>query len=209
MEYDIQRAKQALEFLTETPYFSHYTKRLKALMGRPRALPYKEEAEPLNELLIIGRQSPQALDNLLDAVQFKRGDRNSYQREYMAAKRSRERKVAQLESLLRGRELKLDERRDLLLKQYDIWNREKDAFLAARSTEHRAQFNEDPDWQARNAYTKRFWEIKDDELDALLQEATRTLAQTTVKRKRLVVVEQPKATVMREKLLEVLDKRKR
>jgi hypothetical protein len=208
MDYDVHRAKLALEFLTATPYFTHYTKRLKALLARPRALPYRDEAEPLNELLVIGRQSPQALDNLLDAVQFKRSDRSSYQREYMAAKRARERKAIQLESLLRGRDLTLDERQQSLLKQYEIWNKEKEQFLTDRATEHQAEFGEAPDWMARNAYTKHFWEIKDAELDTLLQEATRTLAKT-VTRKRLVVVEKPKATMMREKMLEVLDKRKR
>jgi hypothetical protein len=209
MDYNLQRAKQALEFLTETPYFTHYTKRLKTLLGRPRALPYRDESEPLNELLIIGRQNPQALDNLLNAVQFKRSDRSSYQREYMAAKRGRERKVVQLESLLRGRDLSLDERNEVLLKQYEIWNREKEAFLVERIQQHTEQFGEAPDWLSRNTYTKHFWEAKESELDALLQEATRTLAKGAVKRKRLVIVEKPKDTVMREKMLALLDKRKR
>ncbi len=209
MEFDRDRAREAVQFLVDSPYYTHYTRRMRTLLDKPRSLPYRDEAEVLNELLVIGRQNPKALENLLALAEYKRSDRGSYQRDYMATKRARDRKVTQLEALLRGRDIGLEERRDVLLKQYAVWNKEREAFLAEREIAHRkVNDGTEATWQDRNAYIRAFWELKDAELDGLLQEATKTLAKTT-KRKRLVVVEPPNPTVMRSKLLDVLDKRRR
>jgi hypothetical protein len=126
----------------------------------------------------------------------------------MAAQRSRYKRIAQLEALLRGKPLTLDERQAAISKQYEVWNKEKDQFLSARSDLHLTEFGATPDWTARNAYTRSFWEMKDAELDALLAEAEKTLTKVA-KRKRLVMVPPTKQTQMAEKLLKVLDDRRK
>jgi hypothetical protein len=208
MSYELSRVREAVQFLVDSPYFSHYAKRIRALTERPRSLPYKDDTEALNELVIVGRANRQALENLLELAELKRDGRGDYQRQYMAAQRSRYKRIAQLEALLRGKPLTLDERQAAISKQYEVWNKEKDQFLSARSDLHLTEFGTPPDWTARNAYTRSFWEMKDAELDALLAEAEKTLTQV-VKRKRLVVVPPTKQTQMAEKLLKVLDDRRK
>lgn len=208
MHYDLSRIREAVQFLVDTPYYAHYTKRLRSLVSRPRAMPYKDDAEVLNELLILGRSNPEALDNLLELAKYKRNGRGDYQRQYMAAQRGRYRKISQLEEVLTGRSLSPDEKKEAITKQYIIWNKDKGEFLSNRAKDHIDEFGEPPDWNARNTYIRAFWEAKDAELDALLSEATKTLSKT-VTRKRLVVVKKDNPTVMAEKLRKVLDARRK
>lgn len=200
VKYDVQRARQAVQLLVDTSYFSHHLRKLNSTLPKPRALPFRAELEVLNELLVIGRQSKEAFDNLIALAQFKRDDRNTYQRDYMAAKRQRDRKVIKLEESMVGRKLTLDERRHLLLKQYEVWNKERDVFLKTIA---------DRPWAERNAALKDFWKRKEDEIDLLQNEADR---HGPVKRHRVYKVEAPKKppkpTVMREALKKALDTRR-
>lgn len=162
IEYNKDRARRAVQFLVDSPYFHHHVVKLRSALRRPRALPFKGDAEPLNELVLIGRQNSDALENLVEVAEFKRSDRNDYQREFMAAKRKRERLAVELESLLTGRTLSLDERTKVVASQRVIWNKEKDQYLAKHA---------DLPWLERNRATRDFWDLKERELEQLIEEA--------------------------------------
>lgn len=162
--YDKSRAKAAVQFLVDSSYFRHHVTKLRNTVEKPRALPFKDEAEALNELLVIGRQNIQAMENLIAVADYKRSNKNDYQREYMAAKRQRDRKVLQLEELMSGKPVKVEHRKAVLEHQYKVWNKERDALLKQ---------NDSADWQTRNKLIKNFWDIKEAEIDALIEEAKR------------------------------------
>lgn len=194
--YDRERTKQAVQHLVDSSYFSHHLKKLRANIHKPRALPFRGKFEVLNELLIVGRQSQEAFENLIKLAEFKRDhDKSSYQREYMAAKRQRDRKVIVLEEAMTGKKLNLEARRALLLKQYAVWNKERDALLKAIA---------DRPWAERNAAIREFWQRKEHEIDLLQTEA----GAKPVKRFRKYTVDTPKKpTLMREAFSKALDKR--
>jgi hypothetical protein len=198
--YDQKRVREAVQFLVDSPYFSQHVRKLRSQVKRPRALPFKDAAEPLNELLVLGRQSFKAMENLIAIAEFKRTDRNDYQREFMAAKRARQRKVIKLEEVLTGRTLTVDQRARVLLRQSAIWEKEKDQYLERRA-EGMAQA---PSWTERNNFIRDFWKLKETEIDSLLEEAHR-VHDRTVKRKRVVEVEKPeKPTAMGEAMKKYL-----
>jgi len=179
--YDLARARKAVQFLVDSSYFHHHIKKLRSTVEKPRALPFKEEAETLNELLVIGRQNREALENLIGVAEFKRGGKNEYQRNYMATKRQRDRKVFELEEAMTGKKLGLDARTKLLHRQYDVWNREKSRMMDDLG---------DVAWSERNDAVRKFWGQKEAELDALIVEAN---IRGPVKRKyRVVVAKEPK-----------------
>lgn len=198
MKYDARRAREAVQFLVNSPYFIHHVAKLRTTVKKPRALPFKDAAEPLNELLVIGRQNPQAMENLIEVAQSKRDDRNDYQRHYMAAKRQRDRKVIQLEELLAGKTLTNDQRNHLLHRQYQVWNKERGQYLTKQG---------DVSWLERNEKIREFWHRKEAEIDALIEEAQKN----PHKRKRVVVVEkQPKTDFGRklQKAVKPVDRRR-
>jgi hypothetical protein len=198
VKYDTERARKAVQHLVNTSYFLHHLRKLRSTLPKPRALPFRGEFEVLNELLVVGRQSPEAFENLIKLAEFKRdGGKTSYQRDYMATKRKRDRKVIQLEETMAGRKLSLDERRKLLLRQYSVWNKERDAFLASV---------QDKSWSERNAAIRTFWQTKEREIDLLQAEAEK---QSPVRTKRKYRVDIPqKPTAMRTAMSKALDKRR-
>lgn len=179
--YDPNRARLAVQFLVDSPYYHQHVRKMTAAIERPRSLPFRDDSEVLNELIVIGRQNRQALTNLLHVAEHKRDDRNDYQRQYMAAKRQRDRKALLLEELLEGRKLPHDYRVRLLQKQYVVWNKERDQFVTALG---------DVSWTERNAQLRTFWERKEAELDELIEEA-RKRGPVVRKRKRVVVANPP------------------
>ena len=182
--YDPNRARLAVQFLVDSTYYRQHVRKLSTAITRPRALPFRDDAEVLNELVIIGRQNAQALTNLLHVAESKRDGRNDYQREYMAAKRQRDRKALLLEELLEGRKLPHDYRVSVLQRQYTVWNKERDQFIAALG---------DASWTERNVQLRTFWERKEAELDELIEEA-RKRGPVVRKRKRVVVATPPEPT---------------
>lgn len=200
-DIDFERVRDAVQFLVDTPYYHHYVRRVRSTAQRPRALPYRDKEEPLNELLRLGRINLQAMENLLAVAQYKRDDnsRAAYQRKFMAAKRQRDRKVIELEQLLLGRKLSKDEQRQALLKQYDIWNRERDRMLSSLGT---------VPWEEENQHRADFWAAKEREIEALIEEAK---AQPVVHRKppkRVVVVPAPAPkTAFGQKLASVVGRK--
>lgn len=188
ISYDLSRARAAVQFLVDSSYFHQHVRKLRSTVTKPRAMPFKDEAEPLNELLIIGRQNAQALENLIEVAEFKRADRNDYQRQYMAAKRQRDRKVVEFEERVLGKKLAPEAKIQVLQRQYATWNRERDAFIASLG---------EVSWNERNERLKSFWERKEREIDALIEEAK---AHGPVKRKRIVKVAAPPRTEFGKKL---------
>lgn len=179
VQYDKARAKAATQFLVDSSYFHHHVKKLRSSVVKPRSMPFKDDAEVLNELLVIGRQNESAMENLIAVAEYKRGGKNEYQREYMAAKRKRDRKVLALEEAMTGKELGVEAKAKVLRKQYAVWNKERDAFLKPLAG---------LSWTERNERIRTFWERKEAEIDALLTEAKRN---GPIKRKYTVEVAKP------------------
>lgn len=165
--YDVEAVRKAVQFLVDAPYFHHHLKKIRSTVQKPRALPFKDELECLNELVKVGRQNLQALENLIAIAEYKRDDPGNYQREFMAAKRKRDKKVIVLEELLTGKKLSLDERKDALNRQYDVWRKEKEEYLSQKG---------EISWAERNEHTKTFWSIKELEVEHLIEEARKAQA---------------------------------
>jgi hypothetical protein len=198
IKYDLQRAKRAVQYLVDTSYFTHHLRKIRSTLVKPRALPFKDDSEVLNELLVIGRQNVQALENLIEVAEFKRDDKNEYQRKYMAAKRQRDTKVIKLEEMLQGKKLTLDERKNVLLKQYEVWEKERKAYLEA---------HQDMAWADRNAAIRKFWAKKEADVDELIHEAQNAQQKHKRPTKYSVVVSKPEPkTVLGQKLKRALDK---
>lgn len=200
IEYNAERVRDAVQYLVDSSYFLHHTKKLRSTVKKKRSLPFKDDAECLNELLVVGRQSEAAMEALIEVAAFKRPGRNDYQREFMAAKRRRDRKVLELEEALVGHPLGLDDRNQVLLRQYDIWNKEKTAMLAKLG---------DAGWMERNAAIREFWDAKEKEVDALTEEAKKSLQKTVTRARRVVLVQQEPVGVLGDKLKEALQDRVR
>jgi len=194
IRYDAARARQAVQFLVDSSYFHHHIKKLRNTVEKPRALPFKEDAEVLNELLVIGRQNVTAMENLIAVAEFKRGGKNDYQREYMAAKRKRDRKVLELEELMTGKKQPKDVQAKTLKRQYEVWNREREQYLATKG---------DMPWVEKNEAIRAFWDRKEHELDALIAEAK---AHGPVKRKYKVEVPKTPKTGFGKALANALKK---
>ena len=195
ISYDVRRTQQALQYLVDSPYGMRHITKLKAMVDKPRALPFREECEPLNELLVIGRQNRDALEKLIDVVQYKRSSRGSYQREFMATKRARERKVIQLECLLRGKNLTLDERNLVLKQYYETWRSMKEEMIATR---------EPASWAEKNELIAEFWAEVDAGLDKKLARAREQEQRTATRRHVVHAAWQNPKTVLGQKLAEKL-----
>lgn len=178
MKYNPERARRAVQFLVDSPYFHHHVVKLRGALRRPRSLPFKGEAEPLNELLVIGRQNADALENLIEVAESRRSNRNDYQRDYMAKKRERERHAVELEEALSGEPLSLEARVDVVRRYSHAWNARKAAFLAKHG---------DLPWLERNKLIRDFWEEVNAELVARL-----STAKPVRRHRRTIVLERPR-----------------
>lgn len=156
MEYSVERAKAAMNYLAGSTYYAQTWRKIVANAAKPRSEPFDGEQEVLNELVKMGRQNPKVLDNLYEVLKTKRHDKNDYQREFMAAKRRRDGKAIKLEERVTGRSMSLSERRAFLLEKYSGWHTERDLMLAV----HRSA-----GWEERNALIRDFWAAKEKELD--------------------------------------------
>lgn len=184
--YDHTRAKTATQFLVDDSYFAGHVRKLRTFVGKPRAMPFKDKAEPLNELLVIGRQNVQAMENLISVAEQKRDDRNEYQRKFMAKKRARDRIVIAIQETRLGSKLTLDQRKDALIAQYKIWDHEREEALKAYP---------DATWEERNAVKQQFWDQIDALLPEVLEEAKAQFAPVVRKRKVEVAPKKPTGAV--------------
>lgn len=161
MQYDVNRAKYALQYVVKSPYHSQLWRKVEAASKKPRAMPFKSDQEPLNELVHIGRQNQAALENLRKIVDRKRKGKNDYQRQYMEAKRRRDRKFIKLQEMILGHAMSTDERRHALVEQYEHWHQGRDELLASLS---------EISWDERNARLKDYWTGVERDLDEALTE---------------------------------------
>jgi hypothetical protein len=204
ISYDQQRAKAAVEYLVNTTYFPHRVRGLRTEVKRPRALPYKGDEEVLNELLVIGRQSEQAMENLIAVAEFKRDqDRNAYQRQYMAAQRRRFRWAVELEERRTGAKLGLDERNRLAHEVQAIWLEERDAYVERRAEQWIAQHGGEVSYDDRRIFIEQFWDQKNQELQAMLSEVPS--ADHVIRKKRRTVTVSTPTTVMGQALQKAID----
>jgi hypothetical protein len=163
IEYDLKRAKLAVQFLVNATFANHHIRKIWTAVGKPRSMPFKEDMEHLNELIKIGRQSEQALNNLLELVQYKRGDAATYMREFMRAKRARDAKYLAFWMLENGKKLDRDEQRKVLIEKYFEWHAKKREFLEPYGN---------ISYEERNALYKMFWSEIDKDLTAKLEKAS-------------------------------------
>lgn len=184
LTYDVERAKQAVQYLVGSPYYKHHVRRLRNSLGKAVVQPFHGETEPLNELVVIGRQSAQALENLFKVVEGKRSAQGSYMRQFMATKRQRERKVVQVEEARQRRKLSLDERIEFLRTTYERWAKEKDEHVARCALQYEVQFGRSPAWAHKNEFIRDFWVHKDIQLDVELGRATDAPAERRLRHRR-------------------------
>lgn len=159
IEYDLKRAKLAVQFLVNATFAPHHIRKIWTAVGKPRSMPFKGDMEHLNELIKIGRQSVQALKNLLELVEYKRGDAAAYMRDFMRAKRARDAKYLAFWMLENGKKLDRDEQRKVLIEKYSEWHAKKREFLEPYGN---------ISYEERNALYKLFWSEVDKELNAKL-----------------------------------------
>jgi hypothetical protein len=165
ISYDLSRANKAVQYLVDTTYFPHRVRALRGNVSKPRRLPFKDEAEPLNELLLIGRQSLQAMENLIALAERKRDTRNDYQREFMRQKRHRERLAVRVKELEDKRKLTPNERYQYLQAMYEQWNTDKDAAVSKWERKFIGSTGRQPTNLEKFEYIKSFW----DKVDSIME----------------------------------------
>ena len=158
--YDLKRAKLAIQYLVNATFSSHHIRKIWTAVGKPRSLPFKNDLEHLNELVLIGRQSEQALKNLLELVEFKRDDAAAYMREFMRAKRARDSKYILLLEYEKGKKFDQAEKRRILIEKYFHWHDEKRRFLERQGN---------LSYEEKNAALKLFWAEQERKLDETLE----------------------------------------
>lgn len=209
IRYNVATARLAVQYLVDTPYFAHRVKTLRSSVKRPRSLPFKDEAEVLNELILIGRQNIEAMEKLIALAEFKRDDYAEYMRKFMAQKRARERRFIGIQQTLLERTFDPEERRAVLLEQYETWNREKDDHLAICRVDFMNQHGGEPTWEQRNQFIKEFWALKDMELDMMEKQADEIRERAMKTKKRIVrpAPKLPSNPAIADKLMKVLAKK--
>lgn len=166
IDYDIKRVNKAVQYLIDTPYFPHRVRALRNNVSKPRRLPFKDAAEVLNELLVIGRQSLQAMENLIAVAERKRDTRNDYQREYMRQKRHRERLAVRVEELRIKRKLTPNERYQFLVEASEQWHRDKELAVSKWEQKFVSSTGRTPTNLEKYEYIKSFWDKVDSQMES-------------------------------------------
>lgn len=168
LTYDLTRARKAVEYLIATPYFPHRARALRSSVTKPRRMPFKDDAEVLNELLVIGRQSVQAMENLIALAERKRDTRNDYQREFMKVKRRRERMAVRCEELRTGKKLTADERYQYLLAITKKWNDERDEKVSKWAKKFSSSTGRPPSNLEKFEFIKSYWDTVESQMESTL-----------------------------------------
>ena len=165
ISYDLARAHKAVQYLVSTPYFPHRVRALRGNVSKPRRLPFKDDAEVLNELLHIGRQSLQAMENILAYAERFRDTRNDYQREFMRQKRHRDRLAVRVKELEIKKKLTPNERYQYLQEMYEKWNKERDEVVSKWERKFIGSTGRQPTHLEKFEYVKSYW----DKVDSLME----------------------------------------
>lgn len=173
VEYDIPRATAAVQFLVDDPYAVARYKALRKAITQPRRLPYKDDAEVLNELIKTGRQSPVALEKLIAVVEFKRNfNDTSYMATFMAESRRRVKEALFVQQTVAGVTFSHEERYEAERKVKAQWTTEKYSFMEEALLEYQAATGEDKlPHDQKLELSKAFWAKVDAELIGMRERA--------------------------------------
>lgn len=207
VEYNVNRAVAAVQYLVTDQYYSRHVRKLWSTVQRKRALPFKGELETLNELVVLGRQDPNALKALLSLAEFKRTDSNEKQRLFMAAKRKRQATYIAVYEKLNGEKVSLERRREILMKQQEEWDAGRNEYVKENSIHYQAKYGEKPGWDQTNEMKREYWLMVDAQLNKMLEEAKFA----TRPQKRVVVVKDTptqRVTKMQQAFAAIVDNKK-
>ncbi|MFZ6731950.1 hypothetical protein ACO0LG_08535 [Undibacterium sp. Ji42W] len=214
VNYNVARATAAVQFLVNDSYAASRYKKLRSAVARPFVLPFKEEKEVLNELVLIGRQSPLALEKLIAIAEFKRNvDDKTYMATLMAAQRRRVKDALFVEQTMAGVKYTHEERYEAERRIRTNWSNERAMLLEQETKKHEEKFGEPLPYETRREIIKLFWDRIDTLLVRLKKEAVEKSEQVRVAKKYKVEVDKhiPETEVARKltAALEAAEKTKR
>lgn len=207
INYNVDKAVKAVQYLVTDQFYARRVRKLWNTVAKKRSLPFKDDEEPLNELVIVGRQDEKALQALLSLAEYKRTDKNEYQRQFMAAKRKRQALYVEVYEKLNGEKASLEKRREILIRQQEEWDRERDEYVAENSQRYRETYGEDPTWTQTNEMKREYWAIVDARLAKMREEVEYALKP----KKRVVTVKETPAkqlTKMQQAFAAIVDRKK-
>lgn len=203
---DKTAVKSAIEALIDTKRYVEQKKYvLETIANWPkRQIRFQGEDEPLNILVDLGIQSPEALTNVFGLVERKRRDAPSskkmdYQRDYMRQRRQRIMKAVRLEEIVRGKKMDEKQRTAYSATILAQWTKQREAVIEGKP---------EADWKQRNVLVGEFWKRIDAQLDKDLAEAAKVLEAPGHRKVRTVQIRQPKG-ILGQKLQEALTTKKR
>lgn len=166
---DRDEIRAAVEMLVTTDRYAVLKKELRELIATREELPRRFAADlaPLNALIALEKNNPEAFENVLNLIEAKRSvepstGKTDYQRDYMRQRRARLNTALKIEETERGKSLSPAARAQFKEAQLKQWMGARDAYIHAKG---------DLDWKARNDATAEFWKTIDAQLELRLVEA--------------------------------------
>lgn len=208
LKYDVRKTVVAVQFLVDDSFYTRHVRRIYSCVERPKTLPFRGSSECLNELIIVGRQSKDALGSLLALADFKRDTHNDYQREFMATKRKRQARYITITEKTNKTQLSLTERRHLLIDQQKVWDAQRDEYVATNSALYKEKYGEEAGWTQMNAMKREFWMVLDAQLEVMQEDADHLYVP---KKREVILVKETtatKITSMQKAFSAIVDKRK-
>lgn len=141
---------------------------------------FSDERAILNPLVTLGVSNPEQFGRVIDLIEHKRAeaglealirpadesfDKTSYMRDFMQEKRSRERKAAEIENMMRkpADQLRGRARLDFMQHQSARWKQQRDDALERARANHGGRLSKDQQQELLEA----FWQGIDRELEQL------------------------------------------
>lgn len=162
IQYDLELADKAVQFLSKTPYFSNRVRSIRSSTRKPQVNPFKGEVAFLNELVRIGRQSEQEMENLIARAKSNRGGertelRLSYQRQFMRNKRFRETLFLEITQIQESKTLDAQARQSCLSVQRAIWELGKENYVRKRFSQE-ASSCMTSNFELKGKLIRQYWE---------------------------------------------------
>lgn len=162
IQYDCELADKAVQFLSQTPYFSNRVRSIRSSTRKAEINPFKGEVAFLNELVRIGRQSEQEMENLIARAKSNRGGertelRLSYQRQFMRNKRFRETLFLEITQIQESKTLDAQARRSCLIVQRAIWELGKENYVKKRFSEE-SSYCMTSNFELKGKLIRQYWE---------------------------------------------------
>lgn len=165
------------------------------MIGRYKVLRLSGDAAPLNTLAILKSTHPTKYQAIIDLIERKRSeagmeplarpkddkfDRNEYMQQFMVQKRSRERRAAEIENLLREPRDRLigRSRLDFMQRKAAEWKAARDTLLAEIKAARGTRLTREDAQQL----LLQFWTKVDNQLDALEDAARKELQKPATRR---------------------------